>query len=113
MSIYISTDDQKAGIAKNLADSLITMIDGIVKEYPDKFAPAGTPDAIIANTKAGKISLPFGMENGAPIENDLKNVKYFYDRGIRYITLTHSKDNQIGDSSGDTARTGRTKSVWY
>ncbi|MDZ7648508.1 MAG: membrane dipeptidase [Cytophagales bacterium] len=37
--------------------------------------------------------------------NDLANVKYFYDRGIRYITLTHSKDNQICDSSGDTTRT--------
>jgi membrane dipeptidase len=105
MSIYISTDQQKAGVAKNLADSLISMIDGIVKEHPDKFAAAGTPDEIIANTKAGKISLPFGMENGAPIENDIKNVKYFYDRGIRYITLTHSKDNQLGDSSGDTTRT--------
>ena len=105
MSIYIPTDQQQAGVAKGLADSLINMIDGIVKEHPDKFAPAGTPDDIIANTKAGKISLPFGMENGAPIENDLANVKYFYDRGIRYITLTHSKDNQIGDSSGDTTRT--------
>lgn len=105
MSIYIPTGSQQAGVAKSLADSLISMIDGIVKEHPDKFAAAGTPDDILANTNAGKISLPFGMENGAPIENDLANVKYFYDRGIRYITLTHSKDNQIGDSSGDTTRT--------
>ena len=29
-------------------------------------------------------------------------MKYFYDRGIRYITLTHGKDNQISDSSYDT-----------
>lgn len=105
MSIYIPTDQQQAGMAKNLADSLMDMVDAIVNEHPDKFAPAGTPDDIIANTKAGKISLPFGMENGAPIENDLANVQYFYNRGIRYITLTHSKDNQIGDSSGDTTRT--------
>lgn len=105
MSIYIPTDQQQPGVAKNLADSLMDMVDAIIKEHPDKFAPAVTPDDIIANTKAGKISLPFGMENGAPIENDLANVKYFYDRGIRYITLTHSKDNQIGDSSGDTTRT--------
>ncbi len=105
MSIYIPTDQQQPGVAKNLADSLMDMVDAIVKEHPDKFAAAGTPDDIIANTKAGKISLPFGMENGAPIENDLSNIKYFYDRGIRYITLTHSKDNQIGDSSGDTTRT--------
>ena len=46
-----------------------------------------------------------GMENGAPIGNDIKNVQYFFDRGIRYITLTHSKDNQICDSSGDTTHT--------
>ncbi len=46
-----------------------------------------------------------GMENGAPVENDLANVKYFYDRGIRYITLTHGKDNQICDSSYDTLNT--------
>lgn len=105
MSIYISTEQQQAGVAKNLADSLIDMVNAIIKENPDKFAPAVTPDEIIQNTKAGKLSFPLGMENGAPIENDIKNVKYFYDRGIRYITLTHSKDNQIGDSSGDTTRT--------
>src|SRR5690606_40451433 len=33
------------------------------------------------------------------------NIKYFYDRGIRYITLTHSRDNQICDSSYDTKHT--------
>ena len=43
-----------------------------------------------------------GMENGAPLEGDINNVKYFYDRGIRYITLTHGKDNFICDSSYDT-----------
>ena len=45
-----------------------------------------------------------GMENGAPFGNDLKNVQYFYDRGIRYTTLTHNKNNQICDSSGDSAK---------
>jgi membrane dipeptidase len=39
------------------------------------------------------------------VGDDLANVKYFYDRGIRYITLTHGKDNQICDSSYDTTRT--------
>lgn len=105
MSIYIPVEQQRAGAAKVLADSLIDMVEAIIRESPDKFAAATTPDEIIANTKAGKLSLPLGMENGAPIETDLANVKYYYNRGIRYITLTHSKDNQIGDSSGDTTRT--------
>jgi membrane dipeptidase len=81
------------------------MIDGIAAQIPDKFARANSPAEVQANFKAGKISLPLGMENGAPIGDDLKNVKYFYDRGIRYITLTHGKDNQICDSSYDTTRT--------
>jgi membrane dipeptidase len=103
MSIYIpSSYQQKEDRGKALADSLIAMIEGIVTAHPDKFALAKTPSEISANTKAGKISLPFGMENGAPIGDDLANVKYFFDRGIRYVTLTHGKDNQICDSSYDT-----------
>jgi membrane dipeptidase len=66
---------------------------------------AKTPSEIEQNFKEGKISLPMGMENGAPIGKDISNVKYFYDRGIRYITLTHGKDNQICDSSYDTSYT--------
>jgi membrane dipeptidase len=46
-----------------------------------------------------------GMENGAGIENDLSNIAYFHQRGIRYITLTHGKDNLIGDASYDTTGT--------
>ena len=40
-----------------------------------------------------------GMENGAPVEDDLGNLEHFRERGIRYITLTHSENNQICDSS--------------
>ena len=103
MSIYIPSAYQlKEDKGKALADSLINMIRGIVDAHPDKFALAGTPQDIEANTQAGKISLPLGMENGAPIGDDLENVKYFFDQGIRYVTLTHAKDNQICDSSYDT-----------
>ena len=104
MSIYIPSSYEDGG-AKSLADSLIDMVEGIAEMHPDKFALAGSPSEVEANTKKGKISLPMGMENGAPIEGELSNVQYFYDRGIRYITLTHSKDNHICDSSYDTTGT--------
>jgi len=39
------------------------------------------------------------MENGAPVEGDLANLRHFHERGIRYITLTHSENNHICDSS--------------
>jgi len=105
MSIYIPASYQKDGGAKIFADSLIDMVSGIADAHPDKFAITTSPDQAEANFKKGILSLPMGMENGAPVEDDLANVAYFHERGIRYITLTHSKDNQICDSSYDSTRT--------
>ena len=105
MSIYIPSRLQETGGAKAFADSLIEMVTGIIAAHPDKFAPGNSPAQLVDNFKAGKMSLPMGMENGAPVEDDLANVRYFFDRGIRYITLTHGKDNQICDSSYDTTGT--------
>jgi membrane dipeptidase len=106
MSIYIPSSYQlQPDMGKALADSLINMIRGIAENIPDKFAMAGSVGEVKQNFSKGLISLPLGMENGAPIGNDINNVKYFYDRGIRYITLTHGKDNQICDSSYDTIHT--------
>jgi len=105
MSIYIPASYQKTGGAKIFADSLINMVSGIADAHPDKFAITTSPDQAEANFKKGILSLPMGMENGAPVEDDINNVAYFHERGIRYITLTHSKDNQICDSSYDSTRT--------
>src|SRR5690606_33723073 len=106
MSIYIPAAQQQIpDMGRKLADRLIDMIEGITRELPDKFALARTPDDIVRNSAEGKISLPLGMENGAPVGHDVANLKYFFDRGIRYITLTHSRDNQICDSSYDTKGT--------
>lgn len=105
MSIYIPSSYQISGGAKTLADSLIDMVNGIAEAHPDKFAVVHSPKDAEKAIKAGKIALPMGMENGAPIEDDLKNVSYFRKRGISYITLTHGKDNQICDSSYDTTGT--------
>ncbi len=104
MSIYVSPDFEKRG-AKRVADELIDLVEGIVAKAPDKFALAKSVADVEANFADGKISLPMGMENGAPIERRLANVAYFHERGIRYITLAHSKDNHISDSSYDTRHT--------
>jgi membrane dipeptidase len=104
MSIYIPAKLEKTGGSKALADKLITMVEDIVKAAPDKFALAHSTADVEANFAKGIISLPMGMENGSPIEGDLANLKHFYDRGIRYITLTHSKANHISDSSYDEER---------
>lgn len=105
MSIYIPSKYQKEGGAKELADTLISMIEDICTAHPDKFGIAFSPKDVQQYFKKGMISLPMGMENGAPIGDNLANLAYFKKRGISYITLTHSKDNQICDSSYDKKRT--------
>ena len=106
MSIYLPARLQaEEGASKKLADSLINMIEGICKEHPDKFEIAYSANHVNQIFNQGKIALPMGMENGSGIENKLKNIAYFKKRGISYITLTHSKDNLICDSSYDPTRT--------
>lgn len=105
MSIFIPSSYQKdPQSAQDLADTLIDMIHGIIDSLPDHFARGESPAMIEANFAKGLISLPMGMENGAPLIK-LEDIRYYYDKGIRYVTLTHGKDNQICDSSYDTTTT--------
>lgn len=105
MSIYVPSRYQDRGGAKVMADSLIDLVEGVIYSAPDKFARARSVADVKRNFAAGKISLPMGIENGAAIEADLKNLEHFYKRGVRYVTLTHSRDNLICDSSYDDHRT--------
>ena len=105
MSIYVPSSYQETGGAKEKADSLIDLVHRISNDHPDKFEVAYSPNDGDRIFSQGKIALPMGMENGAPIEDNLNNVAYFHKRGIRYITLTHARDNLICDSSYDTTNT--------
>jgi membrane dipeptidase len=104
MSIYIPSKLQKLGGSKDLANKLIDDVEAIVSQSPDKFALAYSTEQIEKNFANGLISLPMGMENGSPIEGEIANLKHFYERGIRYITLAHAKTNHISDSSYDENR---------
>lgn len=52
--------------------------------------------------KQGKKALYIGLENGYPIGRDVKNVALFHQLGARYITLCHSRNNDICDSANDS-----------
>ncbi len=101
MAAYVPPKYEKEGGAKTFADKIIDMIEGFVETWPDKFVMARSVADVKEQFGDSKISLAMGMENGSAIEGNLDNLKYFYDRGIRYITLAHSKNNHICDSSYD------------
>ena len=102
MSIYTPAEFEAQGKSRQVAEKLIDMVEGFVEQWPDKFAIARSPAEVREQFDAGILSLPLGMENGSPIEGELANIQHFYDRGIRYITLTHGLSNHISDSSYDT-----------
>ena len=105
MSIYIpsNTQNEQGASSRALADSLIDMVRRIAETHA-VFAIADHPDSVRAQFARGVMSLPMGMENGSPLTSEA-DVAHFAARGIRYVTLTHAKDNLICDSSYDTTAT--------
>ncbi len=68
--------------------------------YPNRSAFARSPADVERIEKTGKRVIMTGVENAYPVGLDLANVRKFYDLGARYITITHSGNNQFADSSG-------------
>lgn len=102
MSIYIPAAlERTAGASYQLAHELIDGMEALVWRASDKFGMAYSSADAERLFAQGKIGIALGMENGAPIEGKLENLQTFFDRGIRYITLSHSESNHIADSSYD------------
>lgn len=101
MSIYSPASTEAEGSAYQLANELIDYMEALVGRAPDKFVIVRSPTEARAAQAAGKIGIALGMENGSPVKAKLENVKFFYDRGVRYITLAHGMSNHISDSSYD------------
>jgi membrane dipeptidase len=99
MSIYVPATYQVTGGAKDKALELMGFVERVSTEHPNKFEIAYNISDVERIFSEGKIALPMGMENGAPLEGDLSNIEFFHKKGISYITLTHSEDNDICDSS--------------
>jgi membrane dipeptidase len=87
--------------ARERASLMLDAIHKMGEDYPQLVELATSPEDAYRLEKEGKRAAFIGMENGYPIGKDLSLVKEYYERGIRYITLCHSSDNDICDSSTD------------
>ena len=82
----------------------LQMIDSIVVSTERNSEIVGLaldPDDAYALEKAGKRAIYIGIENGYPIGKDLSNVGLYFEKGVRYITLVHSSNNDLADSATD------------
>jgi len=104
MAAYVPPAHEDDGTAYTVAEETIDMIESWAEKWPDKFVLARSPDDLKQQFGSEKVSIVIAIENGAPIEGKLANLKHFYDRGVRYITPAHSKSNHICDSSFDEER---------
>jgi len=104
MSIYTSPSLEGTGKSKVKADSMMSLVNKMVRTWPNKFYLLRSVSEIDKQKNKNKIFLTMGMENGSPIENNITNLEEFYNKGIRYITLAHFKSNHISDSANDPDR---------
>jgi membrane dipeptidase len=90
------------------ANRTLQMIDtikhDIVAAHPDDFLFATTAADIRRARREHKIAALIGIEGGHAIEDNLRLLRRYYDEGVRYMTLTHSNDNNWADSSGATKK---------
>lgn len=88
-------------VARNRAFAIFQTIEEALKPYPHLAEIALTPDDANRLRLEGKRAIYLGLENAYPIGEDLSLVEKFYDLGARYITLSHTRNNHISDSSDD------------
>ncbi len=94
-------DDDGHGRAKNLCLQMIDSIVASTERNADVVGLALNPEDAYALEDEGKRAIYIGIENGYPIGNDVSNVSLYFDRGVRYITLVHSSNNDLADSATD------------
>jgi membrane dipeptidase len=94
-------DDDGNTRAKALCLQMIDSVIASTERNSDIVGLALNPDDAYELEKAGKRAIYLGIENGYPIGNDINNVEEYFNKGVRYITLVHSSNNDLADSATD------------
>jgi len=89
--------------AKALVTEMIDAVISSTEENSNLVGLALTPKDAYTLEGDGKRAIYLAIENGYPIGDDLANIELFFNKGVRYITLVHSSNNDIADSATDTA----------
>jgi len=105
-SVYVPASTMAADNAYVTTLEQIDLVHRMVKKYPETFELALTADDLERIVAEGKIASLIGVEGGHSIENSLARLRELYDRGARYMTLTHSKNLDWADACTDEPKVG-------
>ncbi len=100
-SIWADPHEYWGAAARERALALIGALDKQLAKYPDRMERALTAADIRRVAAAGKVAALMGVEGGHTINDDLEVLREFHQRGVRYMTLTHSRTTKWAGSSGD------------
>ena len=99
-SIWVDPKTYKGQEIKRALD----MIDSVYEQarrHPDKIMMAYSTQDILAAHRQHKLASLMGVEGGHALQGDIRVLRDYYRLGVRYMTLTWSNTNELGDSSGD------------
>jgi membrane dipeptidase len=99
-SIWVPSD-VTGPIAVKRALQLIDRVHEAVRQHPNDLVLATTAAEIRRAAAEKKIAALMGMEGGHMIDDDLGTLRDYARLGVRYLTLTHFKNNNWADSSTD------------
>ena len=103
-ALYIPADLEGEAALEH-AERLYACVMDTLAANPDKAALAVTEEQAYENKSKDLFSVFLGLENGSPIGKSLERLREFYDKGVRYVTLCHTKDNEICDSCASAEKT--------
>ena len=103
-ALYIPAEmDTDAAYAH--ACKMYDVVMDMIRVNSDKVALTVSEQQAYENKDKGLISIFLGLENASPIGESLERLREFYDKGVRYVTLCHSKDNLVCDSCASAVKT--------
>jgi membrane dipeptidase len=92
--------------AHAMALEQLEIAEGFARRYPEVLQPATTADEAEAAFAAGTIASLFGLEGGSMIASSLPTLRWVFERGVRYMTLTHWKTTRWADAATDEPQHG-------
>lgn len=104
-SVYVPVSMQGKEATRATMEQ-IDIVYQMTARYPDTFQMAVTADEVEAAFAAGRIASMIGIEGGHSIDSSMGALRMFYKLGVRYMTLTHSRNIPWADSATDTVGAG-------
>ena len=91
------------------AKNIIEYFEKQIRKYPKELVQVKTKEDIACIKREKNIGCLLTIENGSAIEKKIENVEYFYEKGVRVMSITWNKDNLLGCGAQTKQDNGLTK----